>query len=86
MTQKSLVRAAKKLSDMHEQERLLCLKYKEACEDAEDWQGAKDFMRLVREHADARARYAQMCWRFKMCKLDFVCCNLDIVMPTVWYY
>lgn len=86
MTQKSLARAAEKLSDMHAQEKLLCLKYKEACEDAEDWQGAKDFMRLVREHANASARYAEMSWRFKRCKLDFVCCNLDIVLPTVWYY
>jgi len=44
----------------------LCGKYMEACKQAGDKQGAKDFSRLVREHAAAWLRYVNMAtWEYR---------------------
>lgn len=52
--------AARKIAKQHANEMELCSKYMNACKQAGDKQGAKDFARLVREHAAAWLRYINM--------------------------
>lgn len=57
--------AARKMAQRHADEMELCAKYMKACKRAGDKQGAKDFMRLAREHAAAWLRYIDMAtWRY----------------------